>query len=79
MDIELQTYYENLLDLFTHPGWKEFIEDISPDMELFHIRNVINEQDLKYKQGELATINRILSYEEAIKNSYDDFLGETGV
>ena len=34
MDKELQRYYENLLDLFTREGWKQFIEDISDNKEI---------------------------------------------
>jgi len=28
MDRELQEYYENLLELFSTKGWKQFLEDI---------------------------------------------------
>ena len=34
MDIELQKYYENLLELFNTEGWKQFQEDISDNMEI---------------------------------------------
>ena len=34
MDKELQDYYETLLDLFASKGWKQYVEDISDNMEL---------------------------------------------
>ena len=34
MDKELQDYYETLLDLFASKGWKQYLEDISDNMEL---------------------------------------------
>ena len=37
MDKELQRYYENLLDLFTREGWKQFIEDISDNKEILDL------------------------------------------
>lgn len=74
MDKELQIYYENLLDLFTRDGWKQFIEDIQDNAEVLRDINTINDdKQFWYRRGQLEVVDRILSYEVTIKNSYEDF------
>ena len=74
MDKELQRYYENLLDLFTREGWKQFIEDIQDNAEILRDINTIpDEKQFWYRRGQLEAVERILSYESTIKNSYEDF------
>ena len=73
MDKELQKYYESLLDLFTHEGWKQFIEDIGDNSSLLNdITTIKDEKDFWYRRGQLEATQRILAYETAIKNSYED-------
>lgn len=74
MDKELTIYYENLLDLFTRDGWKQFIEDLQDNADLLSDINTINdEKQFWYRRGQLEAVQRILSYESQIKDSYEDF------
>jgi cellobiose phosphorylase len=74
MDKELQEYYENLLDLFTHKGWSQFIEDIEGNAEMLRdIMTIKDEQGFWYRRGQVEAVQRILSYESTIKDSYEDF------
>lgn len=74
MDKELQRYYENLLDLFTRDGWKQFIEDIQDNADILaDITTIPDEKQFWYRRGQLEAITRILSYESTIKDSYEDF------
>lgn len=74
MEKELQVYYENLLDLFTRDGWKQFIEDIQDNANvLADITTISDEKQFWYRRGQLEAIQRILSYESTIKDSYEDF------
>ena len=74
MDKELQRYYENLLDLFTRDGWKQFIEDIQDNAEVLRDINTINDdKQFWFRRGQLEVVERILSYKVTIKNSYEDF------
>tara|TARA_R110000868_G_scaffold91009_2_gene252357 strand:+ start:500 stop:742 length:243 start_codon:yes stop_codon:yes gene_type:complete len=76
MDQELQRYYENLLQLFTQDGWKDFIEDIKGNSDvLSDILTITDEKQLWYRRGQLEAVNRILSYESTIKNAYEDNTG----
>ena len=74
MDKELQDYYETLLDLFASKGWKQYIEDISDNMELLQdITTIPDEKQFWFRRGQWEAIHRILSYESTIKDSYEDF------
>lgn len=74
MDREIQEYYETLLDLFANKGWKQFIEDIEDNAELLRdITTIPDEKQFWYRRGQLEAVERILSYESTIKNSYEDF------
>jgi len=74
MDKELTTYYENLLDLFTRDGWKQFVEDIQDNAEILaDINTISDEKQFWFRRGQLEAVQRILSYESSIKNSYEDF------
>ena len=73
-DPELQNYYETLLDLFASKGWKQYIEDISDNMELLQdITTIPDEKQFWFRRGQIEAVQRVLSYESAIKNSYEDF------
>ena len=78
MDNELQKYYETLLDLFAHSGWKLFVEDIQENADLLNdILTIKDEQGFWYRRGQLEAVSRILSYESTIKDSYEDFLEDS--
>ena len=79
-DPELQRYFESLLDTFVSEGWKFLLEDFTGAEE--SIRDLIlckDDKDLYYKKGQLDVIGRLLGFETSIKNSYEDFLNDSGV
>tara|TARA_R110000823_G_scaffold267764_1_gene387758 strand:- start:2120 stop:2362 length:243 start_codon:yes stop_codon:yes gene_type:complete len=74
MDKELQDYYEKLLELFSTDGWKQYIEDISDNIEyLMDITTIPDEKQFWFRRGQIEAAQRILAYESSIKNSYEDF------
>jgi hypothetical protein len=74
MDRELQEYYENLLELFSTKGWKQFLEDIGDNLEVLgDISTIPDSNQFWFRKGQVEAVQRVLSYEEAIVNSYDDF------
>jgi len=73
-DFELQDYYEKLLELFSTDGWKQYIEDISDNIEyLMDITTIPDEKQFWFRRGQIEAAQRILAYESSIKNSYEDF------
>lgn len=77
MDKELQEYYEKLLDLFTHDGWKLFIEDAEGSKALINdLSTIKDEQTFWQRRGQLEFIQRVLSFEDTIKDSYEQALND---
>jgi len=75
---DLQDYYENLLDLFATKGWKQYVEDLSDNMEMLQdITTIPDEKQFWHRRGQLEAVTRILQYESSIKNSYDDFMKDS--
>lgn len=69
---ELEKYYQERFILFTSQGWKDLIEDIK-DMEAATNKiSGVSIDDLRYKQGELAIMNWLLSLEDISKKAYED-------
>jgi hypothetical protein len=67
---ELEKYYEQYFDLFVTDGWKQFISDISANLESFDIRSIEKFGDLRYSQGQIKVIDQIMNWETLIRNTY---------
>ena len=77
-DPELERYYESLIDIFQLEGWKFLLEDFTQTEE--SLRDLVTcrtEKELHYRQGKLDIIGKLLSFENGIKNSYEDFVNDS--
>ena len=77
-DPELERYYESLIDIFQLEGWKFLLEDMTQSEE--SLRDLVTcrtEKELHYRQGQLDIIGKLLSFENGIKNSYEDFVNDS--
>ena len=77
-DPELERYYESLIDIFQLEGWKFLLEDFTQSEE--SLRDLVTcrtEKELHYRQGQLDIIGKLLSCEDGIKNSYEDFVNDS--
>lgn len=77
MDNEIQVWYENQFDLFSKPGWKDFIqqvEDIKKNTEDFNKVNDANQ--LFFVKGQLDFLNWILTWEDSVNKVYKELSGE---
>lgn len=73
-DKELQHYFESLVDMFASDGWKMFIEDAKATREtLANIYTIPDGDTLFFRRGELSTVDRIINFEETIRNAFEDF------
>lgn len=72
--MSIEKYYENYMDLFQQEGWKQLKEDLKDTADSIHILSLNDSRDLHLAQGQLNVLHRLLSWEEAIGNSYDEFL-----
>jgi|TARA_B110000967_G_scaffold87136_1_gene89727 hypothetical protein len=77
-DPELERYYESLIDIFQLEGWKFLLEDFTQSEEsLRDLATCRTEKELHYRQGQLDIIGKLLSFENGIKNSYEDFVNDS--
>lgn len=80
MDKELEKYYESYLDLFVTDGWKNFVEDFKMAADdLSNIRNVASLEDMKFIQGKLDVMDRIVNFETGIRNTYEEYFDDSQV
>lgn len=79
-DPELEKYYNSLIDIFQTEGWKSLLEDFtSSETSLRDLVTCKTEKELHYRQGQLDIIGKLLSFEDAIKNSYEDFMNDSSL
>lgn len=76
MTPELEKYYEDYFDLFITDGWKQFISDISANLEAFDIRTVEKFGDLRFSQGQIKVIDQIMNWETLIRNTYEEIVDD---
>lgn len=71
MTPELQKYYETYFDLFLTDGWKQFVEDVQESASAFNIRGIQDEGTLKFVQGQIAVMDKLINWELGVRNAYD--------
>jgi len=76
MTPELEKYYERYFDLFTTDGWKQFIEDVTESAQTFDVRHVPDEGALKFVQGQLMVMDRMLNWEASVEVAYNQLKEE---
>lgn len=71
MSPEEQKYYETYFDLFLHPGWKQFVEEINDILGHHRIEDIKNESHLAFVKGEREALFRVRRFETGMKSAYD--------
>jgi hypothetical protein len=77
LDTELQRQYDNYFEMFSTEGWKQLIEDLEDISDNFRIEDIKDEVDLANIQGQLKVLKQILYFEDSIRRTHDDLVGET--
>lgn len=77
MDQELQQQYDNYFAMFSTEGWKQFVEDLEDIVDNFRIEDIKDEVDLAKTQGQLKVLKQILYFEDSIRRTHDELLGDT--
>jgi len=76
MTPEVEKYYEIYFDLFTTDGWKQFIKDVSNNLEQYDVRTIEDVDDLRFKQGQLKVIDHVMNWETLIRNAYEEIAND---
>ena len=73
MTPELQRYYEDRFDLFSMPGWIEFIEDANKMFEaLNNVSTISDEKALQFRKGEISILTWLITLKEVSERAYED-------
>lgn len=72
LDREDEEWYANQMELFNHPGWKAFIEQVTI-MRTAHnnILTVKNGDDLFKRLGQVDILMWIEGWEEAVRQQFE--------
>ena len=76
MTPEVEKYYEIYFDLFTTDGWKQFIKDVSNNLEQYDVRTIEDVDDLRFKHGQLKVIDLVMNWETLIRNAYEEIASD---
>lgn len=80
MDKALQTYYEETFSMMATEGWKALIEDFEKiKTSLNNVYTVKDEQQLKFRQGQLDILDLVLNRKAMCEEVYEDIVNETNI
>jgi hypothetical protein len=80
VDKDTQDYFDRYFDLFASQGWKQFIEDMEDNRTLMSdLLTVKDANDLYYRKGQLEVLNRIVNFQLAIENAFEEVTNEEDV
>jgi hypothetical protein len=69
-DYELQKYYEAQLDLFSTPGWKDFMEKAEEIKAVTaDITRCNSEKELFFSKGQLDILNWMVGWENLVREA----------
>lgn len=71
IDPDIQKYYDTYFDLFISEGWKQFLTDVQDASEIINILTIQDAKELHLAQGQLQVFNRLLNWENSIRNAYE--------
>ena len=80
MDKALQTYYEETFSMMATEGWKALIEDFEKiKTSLNDVYTVKDEQQLKFRQGQLDILDLVLNRKSMCEEVYEDIVNEKNI
>lgn len=68
MTPELETYFNNYNELFSHAGFKQLLDELSSNIKhLSDVQSVKDLEELFFRKGQIAAFNAIVSLEGTIE------------
>jgi len=67
--------YENLVDMFAHPGWRfftEFLTELEDVITKSAVDNAISNDQWQYCRGQTHQLRSILGYENYVNLAWDE-------
>jgi len=73
MTPELQRYYEDRFDLFSHRGWIDLMEDVDNMLaSLNNISTIPDEKNLHFRKGEISILTWLKTLKKVSEDAYED-------
>jgi hypothetical protein len=69
-DITDEDYYASMKEMFNSDGWKILLEELGEQVKLIEdIQTIKTFEELRFKQGQLATIGYLMNFQETLKTA----------
>ena len=72
MDLELEKYYLKRFDMFSHPAWKDLIEDVQTMLDSTNTLSGVTPENVGFKQGEVSIMRWMLTLQKTTEESYKE-------
>lgn len=70
---ELEKYYENYFDLFAHPGYKQWVEEIAEyRTDISDIRSIPDSNEFYRRRGQIEALDRLLNFANSIELAWKE-------
>ena len=73
----MNDYYDKYFDLFLHPGWQQFIEEMSEVLESYELDNCNTYDDFMKTKAARQQLLRIVNFEQHIRLAQENSEQET--
>ena len=74
-EVDLETitnedYFDALNEMFNSLGWAVMLAELKDNAELINdVQSIEDEKDLRFRQGQLATIGLLMNFQSTIERS----------
>jgi len=70
---ELQKYYEDRFDLFSHQGWADLMEDVDNMLiPLNNVSTIADEKSLQFRKGEISILIWLKTLKGVSEQAYEE-------
>jgi hypothetical protein len=73
---ELQKYYEDRLTMMASQGWRDLMDDVEEMRKATDTLSGVTPENVRFKQGEVAIMNWLLSLRETSDKAYEGLKDE---
>ena len=69
-DVTDEVYYASMKEMFNSDGWKILLAELDSQVDLIEdIQQIKTFEELRFKQGQLATIGYLMNFQETLKTA----------
>ena len=76
MDIVLQKYYEDRLDMMGSKAWSDLMVDVENMLKATDTLSGVTPENMRFKQGEINMMKWMLSLKDVSEQAYEELKSE---